>query len=41
MMIDSGMVKTTMPMASMIALVRVDSRDEMKSMRTCWLRSIT
>ena len=34
MMIDSGIVKTTMPIASIQALVRLDRREEMKSMRT-------
>ena len=34
----SGIRKITMPSESMIALVRLDSLDEMKSMRTCTLR---
>ena len=41
MMIDSGIVKTTMPMTSMIALVRLDRRLETKSMRTWAFFSIT
>jgi hypothetical protein len=34
----NGKTKTTMPSTSMIALLRLLSLDEMKSMRTCALR---